>query len=493
MTRQTKKTPERRGGSGGLSEKRRFEQKGTCARMAAEFFAPLPSDSGHRFDEKRAAHLLRRTGFGASPAEIAACVERGLADAVDGLFQAPEDEAEKYARAFDVVNGGMLNFGDADTCRAWWLLRMVSTAAPFREKLALFWHGHFATSVDKVEDTRLMLGQLDLFRRQAWGTFRDLVLAIAQDPAMLVWLDGESNTQEHPNENFARELMELFTVGIGHYTEQDVQEAARAFTGWHREAGAFVFHAEAHDAGVKRILGKSGRFNGGDVVNILVAQPETARFLARKLLRFFATPQPAADVVAAAAELLDRTQLNIEWFLRDLFQSRYFYSDACYRQRIASPVEFVVGTVRTLGVRQPAPELAGNLAGMGQRLLSPPNVKGWDGEQEWVNSTTLAARAAFAETIAGLNAEGNALQPDCPIATRVSPEITAPDQVVERLAEVLFQGDLPAAVRQELAAFLVLGDNGPQPDAFRDDEGFRAAKTRDLLAVMLALPEYQAY
>ena len=152
---------------------------------------------------------------------------------------------------------------------------MVTTRVPLREKLTLFWHGHFATSYEKVEDPALMHRQIETIRRHAWGNFRELVLAIARDPAMVVWLDGESNTKEHPNENFARELMELFTCGIGHYTETDVQEAARAFTGWHREGAEFVFKADDHDAGRKQFLGKSGRFDGGDVIDILMQQPAT--------------------------------------------------------------------------------------------------------------------------------------------------------------------------------------------------------------------------
>ena len=282
---------------------------------------------------------------------------------------------------------------------------MMTTRAPLREKLTLFWHGHFATGSEKVDSPRLMHQQIETIRRHAWGNFRDLTLAIARDPAMVVWLDGESNTKEHPNENFARELMELFTCGIGHYTETDVQEGARAFTGWHREGAEFVFQADDHDVGRKQFLGKSGRFDGGDIIDILMQQPATLHFLSRKLLRFFAAPEPPEPVVAAAAELLDRTRLDVKWFLRELFQSRYSIAGMLpdpdrqpRRIRRRHDPHPRRPLVRPRSGRVPRPD--------GPALLAPPNVKGWDGEQKWINSSTWAARVDCARTIAQLDAEG---------------------------------------------------------------------------------------
>ena len=321
-------------------------------------------------------------------------------------FDEAEDESKLFTQTFEAIAGQFADFSDADTLRGWWLYRMVKTRVPLREKLTLFWHGHFATSLDKIEDAHVMNRQIETIRRLAWGNFRDLVLAIAKDPAMIAYLDGESNTKAHPNENFGRELMELFTCGIGHYTETDVQQAARAFTGWHRDGAGFVFQADDHDPGRKHFLGKSGRFDGSDVIDILMQQPATLHFLARKLLRFFAAPEPPEPVVAAAAEVLDRTRLDVKWFLRELFQSRYFYSSECYRPRIASPAEFTIGMIRTLDVRWSAPEVVEFLGRMDQRLLAPPNVKGWDGEQKWINSSTWAARVDCARSIALLDAEG---------------------------------------------------------------------------------------
>jgi uncharacterized protein (DUF1800 family) len=461
--------------------------------MSFRFLTPCEFDGSHPFSSREAAHLLRRAGFGANPDEVDAAVARGVEETVELLFdEAPEVEQE-FQRTFNAISGRLLNAGDPGVAQAWWVFRMLTTGVPLREKLTLFWHGHFATSVNKVESTQLMMQQIDALRERAWGSFRDLVMAVAKEPAMLIWLDGQSNTKAHPNENFARELLELFTCGIGNYTEQDVIEAARAFTGWHREGNKFVFNAAEHDDGPKKFLGRRGRFDGGDVIDLLMAQPATSRFVAGKLLRFFAAARPSDEVIAEAGVLFDQTQLNVKLFLKELFLSKYFYSDECIRARIASPVEFVVGIARTLGIRQPASELAGQLSSMGQNLLAPPNVKGWDGEEKWINATTLAVRVDYARSVPELNSGGSSYAPHCPIETIVPPELSTPEAVVDRLAHVLLQGDLTEETRAALVEFVVRNEEGPQPDAFRDDAGFRELKVRRLLGVMLSLPEFQAY
>ncbi|HVX09993.1 MAG TPA: DUF1800 domain-containing protein [Pirellulales bacterium] len=457
--------------------------------MAAAFFAPF---SGEHFDRRRAAHLLRRAGFAPSQSELDQAVEQGLEATVEQLLADDGEQEAAFQQTFDAVAGSLVNVAEGYQVQTWWLHRMLKTSSPLREKLTLFWHGHFATSVHKVEDGELMLRQIDTLRRLAWGNLSELVHSMARDPAMLVWLDGESSTRQHPNENFARELMELFTCGIGNYSEHDVRAAARAFTGWHREGSAFAFHADDHDFDRKEFLGKTGRFDGGDVIDILMQQAATPRFIAGKLLRFFAEPQPSEETIREAGRLLDQTQLDIKWFLRELFLSSYFYSDACYRRRIASPVEFAVGTMRSLAARLPAAQVNDHVQAMGQELLAPPNVKGWDGEQAWINSSTWPARLSFAQTVAGLYSEG-AYGPHLPLEQLVPPELNEPRAVVDRLAEVLFQGDLAEPPRREVAEFLVRTEEGPNADAFRDDEGFRSDKTRQALAVMLSLPEYHAW
>jgi hypothetical protein len=459
--------------------------------MSSDLLAPYEPGPADPFDRRKAAHLLRRSGFGAAPEAIDRALAEGLEATVESLFDEASDEEEAYQRTFDAINGRLLNLGEIEPAQAWWVYRMLTTRVPLREKLTLFWHGHFATGADKVDNPRLMHQQIETIRRHAWGNVRALTLAIARDPAMLVWLDGESSTREHPNENFARELMELFTCGIGHYTETDVQEAARAFTGWHREGADFVFHGDDHDPDRKRFLGKSGRFDGTDVIDILMQQPATLRFLARKLLRFFAAPEPPDPVAAEAAAVLDRTRLDVKWFLRELFQSRYFYSPDCYRTRISSPAEFVLGTIRTLDVRWPAPALVEFLDRMDQRLLAPPNVKGWDGEQKWINSSTWAARVDFGRSIAFLSA-GDGFGPDLDIPRLVPANLKDPSRVIDTLATLLLQGELSPEARSDLAEFLVSTDEGRSLERFRDDDDFRTEKTRGALGLILSLPEYHA-
>jgi uncharacterized protein (DUF1800 family) len=469
-------------------------------------FEPSPSDP---FDRRKAAHLLRRAGFGASPSEVSEAVERGLEGAVESLFDAAEAEKQEaeFQATFAAVSAALTSFEETEGLQAWWVYRMARTRVPLREKLTLFWHGHFATSDEKVENTGLMHDQVETIRRHAWGNVRDLTLAMAKDPAMIVWLDGESNSKRHPNENFARELMELFTCGIGHFTEKDVKEAARAFTGWHRDGASFAFHPEDHDNGRKTFLGRSGRLDGADVVDILMQHPATPRALAAKLLRFFSAPEPPAAVVDEAAALFVRTRLDVKWFLRELFMSRWFYSPECYRTRLASPVEYVVGSVRSLGVRWAAPGLVDHLDKMGQRLYQPPNVKGWDGERRWINSGTWAARQAFADELARLD-EDNPLADDLDLGKTVPADVNDPEKVIEALADALLQGDLSAEARSDLAELLVTADEGENGDdkggtaadapgrdeaSFRDDEGVRAARTRRALGVLLSLPECHAY
>ncbi len=462
--------------------------------MRREHFAPFVAGQDGPWDAKAAGHLLRRSGLGASKAQIEQTAGKGLEAAVEDLFDDDATQESDFQDTFQRISGNFADFSDLGQLQAWWCYRMMKSSTPLREKLTLFWHGHFATSISKVEDAYLMHRQIEMLRERAWGNFRDLVAGIAADPAMLVYLDGDANTKEHPNENFAREVMELFTLGIGNYTEKDVLEAARAFTGWQRASQAnFQFNAELHDDSRKEFLGRRGRFKADDIIDILMQQPATTRFIARKLLVFFACPEPPDEVVAEAAELFTRTRLNVEWFLRDLFQSKFFYSAACRRTRISSPAEFVIGTCRSLGVRMAAPELAQNIAAMGQELFNPPNVKGWDGEKKWINSTALAARTGFAERITQLFSE-TAFGPHLDMNAVVAADLAEPAKVVDALADQLLDGSLSADARREIAALLVSNDQNPQMmmlDQFRADPGFRDQQLRAALGVILSLPEYQ--
>jgi uncharacterized protein (DUF1800 family) len=461
--------------------------------MATVHFAPYDPGKSGAWDRRTASHLLRRAGFGAARPEIEQAVKAGLEATVEGLFEDARAQESEFQDLFQHISNALLDFTDVTQLQAWWCYRMRQSRTPLREKLTLFWHGHFATSYQKVEDVYLIHRQCETLRQHAWGSFRDLVLAVARDPAMLVYLDGEANTKEHPNENFARELMELFTVGLGHYTEKDVQEAARAFTGWHREGANFVFHADQHDDGPKQFLGKKGNLDGGDVLEALLEQPALPRFLARKLLVFFACPEPPADVLAEAADVFSRGRLNVRRFLTELFQSRFFYSAACRRTRIASPAELVVGTCRTLNVRQAAPSLRDNLNAMTQELFAPPNVKGWDGEKKWINASTWAARQAFGQATAALASAYKYFGAQLDVGQLVPADMVDPEKIVETLVDLCLDGELEQGKRAELAKFLITAEDGEKADMFRDDAGFREQQTRELLGVILSLPEYHAY
>jgi len=461
--------------------------------MELVHFAPCVPGEGEPWDAKgAAAHFLRRTGFAAPTREIQTVFDKGLETAVANLFDESRDQEAEFQHIFDGIKGSFANFDDLAQLQAWWCYRMLKTRTPLREKLTLFWHGHFATSNHKVGDPVKVLRQIDTLRAHACGNFRDLVLAVSRDPAMLVYLDGEANTREHPNENFARELLELFTLGIGNYSEKDVREAARAFTGWHHDGGKFVFHAEAHDDEEKQFLGRRGGFNGADIIDILMQHPALPRLIARKLLVFFACPEPPEEVVHEAEQVFKQSGLNIKSFLSALFLSKFFYSPACRHTRISSPVEYVIGICRMLEVRFPAVQLPEHLTAMGQELFAPPNVKGWDGEKKWINATTLAARAAFAIQLVEKYSE-NEFGPHLDLTRLVPDELNQPKMIVDLLADRVLEGRLENNKRLDIADFLITRNGMRQLDGFRNDGEFRGQQIRAALATMLSLPEFYAY
>lgn len=459
--------------------------------MPSKYFAPYEPTANDPWDRKKARHLLQRAGFGAATDDVGKAVKDGMDATVKRLFDPNEAQEKEFQETFARVSNTLLDFADIGQLQAWWCYRMLQTASPLREKLTLFWHGHFATSVSKVEDTYLMYQQNETLRKHAIGSFRDLLLATCKDPAMLVYLDGESNVKEHPNENFARELLELFTLGIGNYTEKDVQEAARAFTGWHREEAKFHFDEDAHDDDEKTFLGTTGKLDGMEVVDIILKQPAMARRIVRKLIVFFACPIPADDVVAEAAEAFTAMKLDVGAFLTMLLKSKYFYSPACHQTRISSPAEFVIGTCRALGVRVTAQPLPQHLTAMGQELFTPPNVKGWDGEKKWINSTTWAARGSFAQFVSELAGEGP-FGGQLPLTSLVPEKVTEPKEIVATLVDRVLDDDLAEEKRADLTEFLITGDDGPQAERFEKEPEFRMQQIRATLAAILSVPEYHA-
>ncbi|MBI3852238.1 MAG: DUF1800 domain-containing protein [Verrucomicrobia bacterium] len=377
---------------------------------------PLPVK---KWNFTTAAHLLNRAGFGGPPAEIDKLVDLGLDKAVTQLvdyenipdptpnpdWAKPDpNRAQKFKELRESTPEQRKKLQQAERqmqqqqiteLRGWWLQRMAKGPRPLQEKMTLFWHGHFATSVEKVRDAYLMWRQNELFRRLVTGDWLDMLVRVAQDPAMLIWLDQAQSRKEHPNENFAREVMELFALGEGHYSEKDISEAARALTGWSydRIKQRFVERPNVHDDGEKTVLGRTGNLDGKEFLEQVVAQPQSARFITAKIWNFFAG-QPASDeLVTAMADVFRKANNNFKPLLHALFRSEEFYSDNIIRNQVKSPVQWLVGSVRVLERELPPPVVCFSLTrNLGQDLFAPPNVKGWDGGLSWITTNNLLAR-----------------------------------------------------------------------------------------------------
>jgi uncharacterized protein (DUF1800 family) len=395
---------------------------------------------------EKVAHILRRYGLGASKSELDYYERLGVDGTLDRLinFEKVDEGFNIPIYTFARAQGDLLQLRPQQVA-AWWILRMLVTQRPMQEKLTLFWHDHFAISGSKVNQGLLMYQYLETLRKNSNGNFMYLLRDTSKEPAMLQWLDNNTNVKGKPNENFAREVMELFTMGIGHYTETDIQEAARAFTGWSfARAGAarptkeevedsvkngqplvqFMFRPRLHDDGMKKVLGNEGNFNGDDVIGILAPREDTARYITSKLWKFFAMddlPQKLHDKLTRL--YLDKG-LELKPILFAIAESNEFYEPKCVRHMVKSPVDFVVGLGRQLGLgvlltQQFDPDntnalrqfggalqvLFASMTNMGMQLLFPPDVAGWDWGPEWISSATMVERIKFAATLySGRNA-----------------------------------------------------------------------------------------
>ena len=362
---------------------------------ATGILAPLDAADWSR---RAATHLLWRTQFGATATEIERAHRDGLASTLDRLLKAQE-ESEEFQEVDEILRETAYDTGDTGDLQAWWLYRMFYTANPLLEKLTLFWHNHFATSIAKVRSVPLMADQNDLFRTEALGSFRRLLHGISKDVAMLIWLDGNANRRRHANENFAREVMELFSLGEGNYTEDDIKEAARAFTGWHVHDDKFWFNERQHDTKEKTLFGKTANLNGGDVVDLCLKQKSCPRFLAHKLLRSFVLDQPTDDQVKALSASIRRHDFSMRPVMGELLASQLFFSEATRHARIKDPLELTLGACRALEVR-PNLQAVNRVAGqLGQSVFEPPTVKGWEGGRLWINSASLLQRNNFANAL----------------------------------------------------------------------------------------------
>ncbi|MFM0344346.1 DUF1800 domain-containing protein [Paraburkholderia sp. RL17-347-BIC-D] len=366
-----------------------------------------------------ARFFLTRVGFAPDSAELAQYVGLTRAQAVDKVLASTRTEAvtplpdwvlepiptreTRKAWSDDQRREALRLRGQRyELLRAWWVREMLTTPSPFTERMTLFWHNHFTSGQDKVPYPQQMALQNMLLRRDALGHFGELLHDVAKDPAMLQYLDGASNRKGKPNENFAREVMELFTLGEGHYTQRDVSEAARAYTGWSLDPDtqAYVWRASQHDDGEKTVLGETGPFDGDQVLDILLARPETAIFVTTKLWREFVSDTPDPSRIEPIAARFRASHFYIKIALRGVFLSDAFWDDDNRGVLVKSPAEFVVGTLRAfdIGYDNPAP-FASQIRALGENLFYPPNVKGWPGGTTWINSSTLLARKQFVEQL----------------------------------------------------------------------------------------------
>ena len=352
------------------------------------------------WNRRRSAHFYRRAGFAATSAELDAAVKKDPAELVRDFIQAGRESAT-FLDEVEEMTQFILNTGEAKNLSAAWMYRLLGTPDQLTEKLTIFWHGHFATSAAKVTDPKLMHKQIQMLRKHSTGDFGKLVQRISQDPAMLLYLDSATNRKSHPNENYARELMELFCMGEGNYSEKDVQELARCFTGWEVVRGRFRFRRFQHDSGNKTVLGTKGRLSGQQAVDVVLKHQATPRFIVRKLIKYFLFDEPVASnaLIEPLAKYFREKDLQVAPLIAKILNSQLFHSDQLVGQKIRSPVEMAIGVLRALHGTTDAYMLANGVTELGQGLYYPPNVKGWDGGRAWINSSTLLGRANLMKAV----------------------------------------------------------------------------------------------
>ena len=460
------------------------------------------------------AHLMRRAGFGATRDELEAYAAQGYEATVEKLLDTgdsstPAMEDEDLVRRYHVDQNSLLIL---DSAQAYWIYRMVNTPRPLEEKIALFWHGVFATGYTKLNQPRVILSQIDMFRRQGLGSFRDLLVEVSRDPAMIFWLDNKDNHKDAVNENYGREILELFTMGVGNYTEDDVRQSSRAFTGWTihnsdfhtvrtnqdsvwpygRMDWQYEYRPDDHDDGEKEFLGHVGNHNGEDVIDIICRHPATARFIARHLYNFFVADEPQVpawetvpprdpQAVETLAQAFVESDYDIRSTLRVLFNSDFF-KDAKF-SRVKSPVEMVVGTARAAGGFEFPDvvdiQLALQPAYMGQQVLDPPSVEGWHTGLEWINTASLVNRVNFAvgqfsdTTKPGVNA----------MIDRIASGNgdLSPDDLVDACLDILGPMTVSEKSREELVQQAASGNGGQS-----EEERIRA-----MLQMIVSTREYQ--
>lgn len=423
-------------------------------------------------------HLSRRTCWGNSPEWFAANNGRNADEVVDELL-AETPEQDPLQPEFASLAQATLATGDPKKLSAWWVYVLLGTRQPFREVMTLFWHGRFATSAAKVTNVNLMFRQNQLLRKEAFGDFGQMAMEISRDPAMLIYLDSVTNRKSHPNENYARELMELFCLGEGHYSETDIRELARCFTGWEVRREQFRLNSFQHDSGEKTVLGQSGRFDGEQGVGIVLEQETLPPFVIGKILKELVADDVefSPDLVEPLSRQFRENGLQVRPLLKTILSSNLFYSSHCQARKIRSPVGFAMGLLRSLEGTANTILLASGLADLGQELFFPPNVKGWDGGRTWINSSTMLGRANLARRL--LN-DGETRFRNGTLDRFLSRQGKhSAAEIVEFWENMLLAVPLSAGLRDHLAGLIDRGS------------GDREKRLRDALHVICSLPEFQ--
>jgi uncharacterized protein (DUF1800 family) len=459
-----------------------------------------PFDPGPQIKRAHAAHLLQRAAFGGTIAEIDQVMKLGIRRSIEQLLDFPDANADEqsktdvpdlsgisgYPRTFAERQDSLKNLSAEERNMAvqkmqagnrqatfatidWWMRRMAVGAYPLQEKLTLFWHGHFTTSARDERSAWLMWQQNETLRRNAAGNFRSFVKSISRDPAMLDYLNNQQNRKGRPNENYARELMELFTLGIGNYTENDIKEAARAFTGWGHDGEAYLFRRQFHDDGVKTFFGKSGKFGGDDVIDIILSKDTSGDYIAARFLKFFVGDNTDPQIAHSLGDVLRANEYEMRPMLRTLFASKLFFSSQYVGTQIKSPVQLVVGTSRIAGVTKPRRvRTMQAMEAMGQVPFMPPNVKGWPGGRSWINTSTLLVRYNTAVDFIGSIADDKLVPPGVE---------RQPIALVDHYTERFIQRPISEDKRQVL-----INQLGQKPDN---------NSVRRMVELVVSMPEYQ--
>jgi uncharacterized protein (DUF1800 family) len=449
----------------------------------------VPSDKAP-WDLKKAGHLYRRASFGATWGQLQNAVkagpERTIADMLRG-----EPGQEQFDRVTAPLAESIARSNSGAQARAWWLYRMLLGPHPLKEKITLFWHNHFATSNAKVNNVGFMLGQYELIRRHALGSFRTLLQEMSKDPAMMVWLDTAHSKKGMPNENYARELMELFSLGIGHYTEQDIREAARAFTGWEIQGKEVKLEQAQHDAGEKTVLEQKGKWTGDDIVRICLEQKSAPLFITRKLYLFLVseTAPPTDELLEPLAAEFRKSDYDFGALVRTILRSNLFFSPIVYRTKVKPPVDFALGMIRALEGRLGTTALAAALEELGQNVFYPPSVKGWDGGPAWLNGQTLLFRQnlALALTSTEDSRFGRHTDPSALARTRGK---KSDEEVLDFFLQLFLQSDVPEESRQKLFDYQQQSTKQNYP-VYWTKEDAADHRVRALCHLVLTLPEFQ--